>query len=60
MLQAEEKSAAAKAKAAAEEHAALEKARADYEKEVAVLMKLAAQKRDDAIKHAGEELTKVR
>ncbi|KAJ6622460.1 hypothetical protein B0H10DRAFT_1944633 [Mycena sp. CBHHK59/15] len=56
---AEEKAAAAKAKAAAKEAVALEKAKAEYEKEVAALTKLAAQKRDDAIKHAGEELKKA-
>ncbi|KAJ7811869.1 hypothetical protein B0H13DRAFT_2472192, partial [Mycena leptocephala] len=58
-IQAEAKSAAAKAKAAAKEAAALEKAKAEYEKEVAHLTKLAAQKRDDAIEKAGEELKKA-
>ncbi|KAF7342666.1 hypothetical protein MSAN_02024200 [Mycena sanguinolenta] len=57
---AEAKAAAAKAKAAADEQAALAKAKAAYDAEVAHLTKLAAQKRDDAIKKAGEALTKVR
>ncbi|KAJ7924679.1 hypothetical protein B0H13DRAFT_2577483 [Mycena leptocephala] len=56
---AEAKSAAAKAKAAAKEAAALEKAKAEYEKEFAHLTKLAAQKRDDALEKAGEELKKA-
>ncbi|KAJ7907585.1 hypothetical protein B0H13DRAFT_2662368 [Mycena leptocephala] len=58
-LKAEAKSAAAKAKAAAKEAAALEKAKAEYDKEVAHLTKLAAQKRDDTIEKAGEELKKA-
>ncbi|KAJ6522696.1 hypothetical protein B0H19DRAFT_1277197 [Mycena capillaripes] len=45
------------AKATTKQAAALEKARADYEKELAHLTKLAAQKRDDAIRKAGRILT---
>ncbi|KAJ7924685.1 hypothetical protein B0H13DRAFT_2577491 [Mycena leptocephala] len=58
-LHAETKSAAAKAKAAAKEAVALEKPKAEYEKEVGHLTKLAAQKRDDTIEKAGEELKKA-
>ncbi|KAF8208053.1 hypothetical protein K438DRAFT_2071667 [Mycena galopus ATCC 62051] len=56
---AEAKASAAPAAPAATEAAALEKAKATYEAEAVHLTKLAAQKRDDAIKKAGEELTKA-
>ncbi|KAF7345863.1 hypothetical protein MVEN_01608200 [Mycena venus] len=54
----EAKALAAKAKAAQKKVAALEKAKAEYEKEVEHLTKLATEKRDDAIKHVGEKLKK--
>ncbi|KAJ7885467.1 hypothetical protein B0H14DRAFT_2563801 [Mycena olivaceomarginata] len=49
----------AEAKTAAKEAAALGHARAEYEKEVVHLTKLAGQKRDAVIQAAGAELTKA-
>lgn len=59
-VQAEGKAALAKAKAAEKEKLAIDKAKADFEKEIEALTKLAALKREDAIKKASADCTKVR